>query len=189
MKDGAFISDFSSEPFFKIQSVQKLDKGEYRCYARNTAGTIVSEKIPLTVAYMTDFDDDDAGVLRVELGHAAVFDFPKSLESEPNPSVSWQTDDGITLYGSKYAVTNDNRLVVLNVDFDDQKLYRFVAAKVKAHYIRSLLERFFRGFLRKDKSIKIRKCRNAFDGFLFFLLTSASGFEVHPVLMMKDFWS
>ena len=50
MKDGAFLSEFSPEPFFKIQSVHKIDAGNYQCYARNEAGTIVSEKIPVTVA-------------------------------------------------------------------------------------------------------------------------------------------
>lgn len=142
MKDGAFLSEFSPEPFFKIQSVHKIDAGSYQCYARNEAGTIVSEKIPVTVARksslgvlqivitniiiatdMSSFPSSPGQTLRVELGHAAVFEFP-ALSSEPTPSVSWQTDDGTVLYGAKYAVTNDNRLVVLNVDYDDQKKYR-----------------------------------------------------------------
>ncbi len=50
MKDGRFLSEFSSEHFYKIQSVSQTDAGNYRCFARNTAGTIVSENIPVTVA-------------------------------------------------------------------------------------------------------------------------------------------
>ena len=50
MKDGVFLSDFSSEHFYKIQSVSRSDAGDYRCYAKNSVGTIISEKIKLTVA-------------------------------------------------------------------------------------------------------------------------------------------
>ena len=50
MKDGVFLSDFSSEHFYKIQSVSRSDAGYYRCYAKNSVGTIISEKIRLIVA-------------------------------------------------------------------------------------------------------------------------------------------
>ena len=50
MKDGVFLSDFSSEHFYKIQSVSRSDAGDYRCFAKNSVGTIISEKIKLTVA-------------------------------------------------------------------------------------------------------------------------------------------
>ncbi len=50
MKDGAFLSEYSSEHFYKIQSVRREDAGDYQCYARNSVGTIVSEKVPVTVA-------------------------------------------------------------------------------------------------------------------------------------------
>ena len=50
MKGGVFLSDFSSEHFYKIQSVSRSDAGDYRCFAKNSVGTIISEKIKLTVA-------------------------------------------------------------------------------------------------------------------------------------------
>ena len=50
MKDGVFISDYSSEHFYKIQNVTKDDSGKYQCYARNDVGVIVSENITLVVA-------------------------------------------------------------------------------------------------------------------------------------------
>jgi hypothetical protein len=50
MKDGMFLSDYSSEHFYKIQAVARSDAGSYQCYARNIVGTIISEEIPLTVA-------------------------------------------------------------------------------------------------------------------------------------------
>lgn len=51
MKDGVFLTpDFSPEHFYKIQSVRQSDAGKYKCYARNQAGTILSEDIDVTVA-------------------------------------------------------------------------------------------------------------------------------------------
>ena len=123
LKDGDFISEFSSEHFYKIQSVARSDAGSYQCIARNSVGSIISEMIPLTVAFMTSFPDTDGGGLRVALGHAAVFTFPE-IVSEPGPSVSWQSDDNTLLYGTKYAVTADNSLVILDVDKGDEKRYR-----------------------------------------------------------------
>ena len=61
--------------------------------------------------------------LRVESGHAAIFEFP-ALSSVPAPAVTWQADDNKLLYGTKYAVTSDNRLVILSVDSADEKKYR-----------------------------------------------------------------
>ena len=38
VKDGAFISGFTSEPFYKIISISRGDAGNYQCYARNEVG-------------------------------------------------------------------------------------------------------------------------------------------------------
>ena len=72
---------------------------------------------------MTSFPTSGPAPLRVLTGHAAVFQFP-NITSEPSPSVSWQSDDNSLLYGTKYAVTADNNLVILNVDTSDAKRYR-----------------------------------------------------------------
>ena len=74
---------------------------------------------------MTNFPESgDTGPVRVKAGHAAVFPFP-SITSEPSPSVSWQSEDNSLLYGTKYAVTRDNSLVILDVDKGDEKRYRW----------------------------------------------------------------
>ena len=91
LKDGDYISGFSSEHFYKIQSVVKEDQGNYQCIARNSVGSIISELIPLSVAYMTTFSPPDTTSLRVKTGHAAVFSIP-NIASEPAPSVTWQSD-------------------------------------------------------------------------------------------------
>ena len=99
------------------------DQGSYQCIARNSVGSIISEMIPLSVAYMTPFDPLATTRMRVKMGHSALFSFP-NISSEPVPSVTWQSDDNTLLYGTKYATTADNKLVILNVDEGDVKRYR-----------------------------------------------------------------
>ena len=50
LMDGDYLSDFSSEHFYKIQSVEREDAGSYQCIAKNSVGSILSEMIPLSVA-------------------------------------------------------------------------------------------------------------------------------------------
>ena len=50
LKDGAYLGDFSPEPVLKIQSIQRRDAGVYQCVARNSVGSIFSEKVQIVVA-------------------------------------------------------------------------------------------------------------------------------------------
>ena len=79
MKDGVFLSDFSSEHFYKIQSVSRSDAGDYRCYAKNSVGTIISEKIKLTVACKESllllFYGSDIYFLKKQWGQFTTCDF------------------------------------------------------------------------------------------------------------------
>lgn len=50
MKDGAFQTEFSSEPVYKIQSIRREDAGVYQCVARNAVGSIFSEQVQVLVA-------------------------------------------------------------------------------------------------------------------------------------------
>ena len=72
---------------------------------------------------MTSFSEQPDPQLTVKSGHAAIFEFP-AISSEPEPSVSWQSDDLALLYGTKYATTRENKLIILSVDDSDQKQYR-----------------------------------------------------------------
>ena len=72
---------------------------------------------------MSSFKSTPPQKLRVKAGHSIIFELPP-VESVPTPSVTWQTEDNTLLYGTKYAVTSDNRQIILSVDSTDQKRYR-----------------------------------------------------------------
>ena len=50
MKDGQYLTEFSLEPVYKIQSIRREDAGVYQCVARNSVGSIFSEKVHIVVA-------------------------------------------------------------------------------------------------------------------------------------------
>lgn len=50
MKDGAFKTEFSTEPVYKIQSIRRQDAGVYQCVARNAVGSVLSEQARVLVA-------------------------------------------------------------------------------------------------------------------------------------------
>ena len=79
MKDGVFLSDFSSEHFYKIQSVSRSDAGDYRCFAKNSVGTIISEKIKLTVACKLFSKKNLLNTLNLEL-YCVIWRKKKSLQ-------------------------------------------------------------------------------------------------------------
>ena len=72
---------------------------------------------------MLPFKQSPPEPLRVKAGHAAVFDFPE-IESVPEPAVTWQREDNALLYGAKYAVTSNNKLVILSADSSNREKYR-----------------------------------------------------------------
>lgn len=123
-KDGLPLTpDFSTDHFYKIYNTRREDAGRYRCVARNTAGSVFSENIDVTVAYMGQFEDLTERTVSVEYGEAAILDFP-SIESHPPPSVNWMADDGANLYDRKYVTTLDNQFIILQADKQDGKAYR-----------------------------------------------------------------
>ena len=97
MKDGVFISEYSSEHFYKIQNVTKEDTGKYQCYARNTVGVIVSENISLIVA-------------RKSLAYTflLISYFLMWIESE----TTWNKCLYITIFISLTMAWNDTRFVI-----------------------------------------------------------------------------
>uniref|UniRef100_A0A6P7F6S0 Protein sidekick n=1 Tax=Diabrotica virgifera virgifera TaxID=50390 RepID=A0A6P7F6S0_DIAVI len=123
MKDGVFITELSTDPFHKIFSAKLEDGGSYRCIAANKIGSILSEEIKIIVAYMGIFEDQSERSITVKEGNAAILDLPE-IDSTPPPEVTWQTDEGITPYGQKYAYSNNKQLIILSTEPADQKAYR-----------------------------------------------------------------
>ncbi|XP_047493701.1 protein sidekick-like isoform X3 [Penaeus chinensis] len=123
LRDGSPLGEFSGEHFYKISSVTRDDAGDYRCVARNSAGSIFSAKITVVVAYMNGYNETESTEMRVRVGDAAILSLPP-LESYPPPSVTWQADDSSLLYGIKYATTDPaNELIILEAQASDMKTY------------------------------------------------------------------
>ncbi|XP_058815648.1 protein sidekick isoform X3 [Topomyia yanbarensis] len=123
LKNGVPVGDFDNSQYLKIQSTTRDDAGSYQCLAKNDAGTIFSEKIDVVVAYMSVFEDLTEQVVSVQSGYPAVLNLSR-IESVPEPSVTWQTEEGPLNYDIKYATTADNQLIILSVDENDMKSYR-----------------------------------------------------------------
>lgn len=50
LKNGRELTDFSPEQYYKIESVRREDAGSYQCVAKNDVGSVLSQKIDVTVA-------------------------------------------------------------------------------------------------------------------------------------------
>lgn len=61
--------------------------------------------------------------MSVQSGQPAVINMAL-IESVPQPSVQWQTEEGPLNYDIKYAITSENHLIILNAEEEDQKAYR-----------------------------------------------------------------
>lgn len=72
------------------------------------------------------FEDLAEGRMSVQSGQPAIFNLPP-IESEPAPTVTWQTEEGSLNYDIKYAVTEQNQLIILSADESDRKAYRAIA--------------------------------------------------------------
>ncbi|XP_055523090.1 protein sidekick isoform X5 [Wyeomyia smithii] len=123
LKNGVPVGDFDTSQYLKIQSTTRDDAGSYQCLAKNDAGTIFSEKIDVVVAYMGIFEDLNEQVVSVQSGYPAILNLSR-IESVPEPSVTWQTEEGPLNYDIKYATTSNNQLIILSVDENDMKSYR-----------------------------------------------------------------
>ncbi|XP_015603138.1 protein sidekick isoform X3 [Cephus cinctus] len=122
-KDGVPLSDeLTSEHYFRIQSTRRQDAGVYYCVATNDVGSIFSERIMFSVAYMGVFEDLTERPVTVEAGEAAILELPE-IESHPAPEVTWSTSNGTLDYNIKYATTQ-HTLLILDVSESDQGSYR-----------------------------------------------------------------
>ncbi|XP_055684947.1 protein sidekick isoform X2 [Lutzomyia longipalpis] len=123
LKDGVPVGDFTTSQYYKIHNTRREDAGSYQCLAKNDFGTIFSEKIDVIVAYMGIFEDLTERRVSVQSGSAAVLNLAP-IESVPQPSVTWQTEEGPLNYDIKYAETTQNQLIILSAEEEDQRAYR-----------------------------------------------------------------
>ncbi|XP_048507644.1 protein sidekick isoform X3 [Athalia rosae] len=124
-KDGAPLnSELSTEHYYRISNIRREDAGVYHCVATNDVGSIFSERIAFSVAYMEVFEDLEERAVFVESGDAVVLELPE-IASHPTPEVSWQTSDGPLQFNIKYANTaHQHTLLILSASEEDQGYYR-----------------------------------------------------------------
>ncbi|XP_033229948.1 protein sidekick isoform X4 [Belonocnema kinseyi] len=122
-KDGKpLTNELTSEPYYRINITKREDTGVYYCVATNEVGSIFSERISFSVAYMGIFEDLTEIPVTVESGNAAILEL-SPIESHPAPEVSWSSSDGTIPYTIKYA-TAQQMLIILNASEDDEGSYR-----------------------------------------------------------------
>ncbi|XP_054706957.1 protein sidekick-like [Uloborus diversus] len=122
-RNGQPLGNFSQDPRLRLTQITRENSGEYWCLARNTAGTVFSEKASLTVAYMSNLVSTENISLTINEGEAAILK-PPSVESIPPVSVSWQKIRVGRLHGINYAMSLDNDLVLLAVRYEDGGAYQ-----------------------------------------------------------------
>ncbi|XP_052901229.1 protein sidekick isoform X2 [Anopheles moucheti] len=123
IKDGIPVGNFTNSQYLKILNITRENAGSYQCEAANKAGTIFSEKIDVLVAYMGIFVELSENIVTVVSGYPAILNL-SYIESVPEPSVTWQTDEGPLEYNIKYAQTSSNQLIILSADEGDIRAYR-----------------------------------------------------------------
>jgi hypothetical protein len=123
-------SNFSSLSYFEIPSAKKQDQGSYRCLAKNDVGIVASKAARLTVWYFDGLINDqrDQFVNAYE-SDAVILRLP-TISSSPEPSIQWfmkssssSRDHIRIIINEKYFVTSTHDLVILNTEYQDEKVY------------------------------------------------------------------
>lgn len=123
-------ANYSTLSYFEIPSAKKEDQGSYRCLAKNDVGIVASKAARLTVWYFDGFLVDQTDqFISVHESDAAVLRLPP-ISSSPEPSVQWfmktsslSRDQTRIMINEKYFITADHHLVILNVEYQDEKIY------------------------------------------------------------------
>ncbi|XP_051172890.1 protein sidekick isoform X3 [Leptopilina boulardi] len=151
-KDGQpLTSELTSEPYYRINITKREDTGVYYCVATNEVGSIFSERISFSVAYMGIFEDLTEIPLTVESGNAAILRLPP-IESNPTPEVSWSSSDGTIPYTIKYA-TAQQMLIILNASEDDEGSYR--AKAINTQVAKEEISPFFKLRITGDLNVEV----------------------------------
>jgi hypothetical protein len=163
-------SNFSSLSYFEIPSVKKQDQGSYRCLAKNDVGIVASKAARLTVWYFDGLINDQGDqFVNVYENDAVILQLP-IISSSPEASVQWfmktsslSRDKEPIIINEKYFVTSTHNLVILNTEYQDEKIYF------------AIIENIFVGGTKQssDFRLQINRKQNLFE-------TSTPEFIVKP---------
>ncbi|CAM4809050.1 unnamed protein product [Rotaria magnacalcarata] len=123
-------SNFSSFSYFEITSAKKQDQGSYRCLAKNDVGIVASKTTHLTIWYFDGFTSNQRDqFVSISESDAVVLQLP-TISSSPEPTVQWfmkssslSRDNKPIIMNEKYFITSTYNLVILNTDYQDEKIY------------------------------------------------------------------
>lgn len=130
-------SNYSSSSYFEIGSAKKEDQGSYRCLAKNSVGVVASKAARLTVWFFDGFQDNLSDkVIEVTQFDGAVFQLGTILSS-PEPNVQWFMKSNVLMReqtriisNEKYFLSSSHKLIVLDADFDDEKIYYAIVENI-----------------------------------------------------------
>ncbi|UJR10058.1 hypothetical protein I4U23_014280 [Adineta vaga] len=130
-------TNFSSLSYFEIPSAKKEDQGSYRCLAKNDVGIVASKAARLTIWYFDGFKNDQRDqFVNVYESDAVSLQLPM-ISSSPEPSVQWfmkssssSRDNIRIIINEKYFITTTHNLVILNTDYQDEKIYFAVVENI-----------------------------------------------------------
>ena len=123
-------ANYSSFSYFEIPSARKEDQGSYRCLAKNEVGIVASKAARLTVWYFDGLVNPQRDqFVNVYESDAIVLELP-SISSSPEPTVQWymkssssSRDHTRIVINDKYFITSTHNLVILNTEYQDEKIY------------------------------------------------------------------
>ncbi|CAF0978834.1 unnamed protein product, partial [Adineta ricciae] len=130
-------SNFSPLSYFEIPSAKKDDQGSYRCLAKNDVGIVASKAAHLTIWYFDGFQNGQRDqFVNVYESDAVILQLP-TISSSPEPSVQWfmkssssSRDNIRIIINEKYFITSTHNLVILNTDYQDERIYFAVVENI-----------------------------------------------------------
>lgn len=130
LKDGSYITNASASTYsYRINQISRSDAGRYRCEASNPLGAVLSSPADIKVAYMGPFTGQGLRyTVRTNVSKAIVIEVP-NIDSYPPPIITWyHNSQPMNTEGSKYQVTLNGSLVLLDRAIGDNANYYKVEA-------------------------------------------------------------
>ncbi|XP_036356590.1 protein sidekick-2-like isoform X5 [Octopus sinensis] len=118
LKNGQVFND-TTNSYIELE-LKHSDAGEYRCIAKNSQGSIISNKVHVEVSYISSFDMTSIPqTISANVGDPIILPVPP-IESVPFPEITWFNGTKSLKAGSKrYDFTVNHSLVLLNLSPHD----------------------------------------------------------------------